>query len=46
MSSVHADVRAYCHSRPNTICMTHMSHVYPQGANLYFIFLAKMSSLE
>ncbi len=23
--------------------MTHMSHVYPQGANLYFIFIAKMS---
>ena len=44
MSRVHAEVRKYCHSRPNTICMTHMSHVYPQGANLYFIFLVKMSS--
>ncbi|MDZ5000466.1 FAD-binding oxidoreductase, partial [Clostridium perfringens] len=43
MSQVHRDVRAYCKSRPNTICMTHMSHVYPQGANLYFIFIAKMS---
>ena len=32
MTQVHADVRAYCKSRPNTICMTHMSHVYPQGA--------------
>ncbi len=39
MSKVHAEVRAYCKSRPKTICMTHMSHVYPQGANLYFIFL-------
>lgn len=46
MSQVHRDVRAYCHSRPNTVCMTHMSHVYPQGANLYFIFLVKMSDLE
>ncbi|MEF9922749.1 MAG: FAD-binding oxidoreductase, partial [Anaerovoracaceae bacterium] len=43
MSQVHADVRAYCKSRPNTICMTHMSHVYPQGANLYWIFITKMS---
>ena len=43
MSKVHRDVRTYCKSRPDTICMTHMSHVYPQGANLYFIFIAKMS---
>lgn len=43
MAQVHRDVRAYCKSRPHTICMTHMSHVYPQGANLYFIFIAKMS---
>ncbi len=43
MSNVHREVRAYCKSRPDTICMTHMSHVYPQGANLYFIFIAKMS---
>ncbi|MHC1747135.1 MAG: FAD-binding oxidoreductase [Cellulosilyticaceae bacterium] len=46
MSEVHKMVRAYCKSRPNTICMTHMSHVYPQGANLYFIFIAKMTELE
>jgi alkyldihydroxyacetonephosphate synthase len=46
MSQVHRDVRAYCKSRPNTICMTHMSHVYPQGANLYFIFIAEMSDPE
>ena len=46
MSRVHAEVRAYCKSRPNTICMTHMSHVYPQGANLYWIFIAKMSDPE
>ena len=46
MTQVHRDVRAYCKSRPDTICMTHMSHVYPQGANLYFIFIVKMSDPE
>ena len=43
MSRVHAEVRAYCKSRPDTICMTHMSHVYPQGANLYWIFITRCS---
>lgn len=43
MPEVHASVREYCKSRPDTICMTHMSHVYPQGANLYWIFIARMS---
>ena len=46
MEQVHRDVRAFCKSRPNTICMTHMSHAYPQGANLYFIFIAKMNDLQ
>jgi alkyldihydroxyacetonephosphate synthase len=43
MSQVHRDVRAYVKSRPNTVCMTHMSHVYPQGANLYWIFITMES---
>jgi alkyldihydroxyacetonephosphate synthase len=46
MSQVHRDVRAYVKARPNTICMTHMSHVYPQGANLYWIFITRMSDAE
>ncbi|MEG0648835.1 MAG: FAD-binding oxidoreductase [Oscillospiraceae bacterium] len=46
MDAVHKSVRAYCKSRPNAICMTHMSHVYPQGANLYFIFIIKCSDPE
>lgn len=46
MSQVHKEVRAFCKSRPDTICMTHMSHVYPQGANLYFIFIIKESDPE
>ena len=46
MSQVHRDVRAYCKARPKTICCTHMSHVYPQGANLYFIFIVHMTDPE
>lgn len=46
MKAVHEGVRKYCKSRPNTICMTHMSHVYPQGANLYFIFIAKINEIN
>ena len=42
MSKVHAEVRKFVKSRPHTICMTHMSHVYPQGANLYWIFITRM----
>ena len=43
---VHEHVRAFIKSRPQTVCMTHMSHCYPQGANLYFIFIAKMGAEE
>jgi alkyldihydroxyacetonephosphate synthase len=39
---LHEGVRAYVKSRPGTICMTHASHFYPQGTNLYFIFLGRM----
>ena len=46
MAEVHDSVREYCHSRKDTIVLTHMSHVYPQGANLYFIFITKMNDLE
>jgi len=46
MEQVHQDVRKVCINRPDTICITHMSHVYPQGANLYFIFICKMSDPE
>ena len=45
LEEVHTGVREYCHTRPRTICMTHMSHFYPQGCNLYFIFIAKMDSI-
>jgi alkyldihydroxyacetonephosphate synthase len=46
LQDVYAGVRDFCHSRPATICMTHMSHFYPQGCNLYFIFMARMSEPE
>jgi alkyldihydroxyacetonephosphate synthase len=39
---LHQGVRAFVKSRPRTMCMTHASHFYPQGTNLYFIFLARM----
>lgn len=43
MAQVHRDVREVCHRLPNTIVTTHMSHCYPQGANLYFIFITRMN---
>lgn len=46
MAQVHRDVRKVCHALPNTVVTTHMSHCYPQGANLYFIFLTKMNDAE
>ncbi len=46
LEAVHTGVRAFCHSRPDTICMTHMSHFYPQGCNLYFIFTAKIDDID
>ena len=46
LAKVHSDVRAFIKSRPKTICMTHLSHAYPQGGNLYFIFVAKMKEIN
>ena len=42
---VHEQVRAFVKSRPQTMCMTHCSHFYPQGTNLYFIFLTRTSDV-
>ncbi|MBN1375780.1 MAG: FAD-binding oxidoreductase [Dehalococcoidia bacterium] len=46
LPEVHEKVRAIIKSRPGTICMTHLSHAYPQGGNLYFIFVARMSGIN
>ena len=35
-------VRAVIKARPHTVCMTHLSHAYDTGANLYFIVLSPM----
>jgi alkyldihydroxyacetonephosphate synthase len=43
---VHASVREVVKNRPATVCMTHMSHLYPQGANLYFIFITRYQGRE
>ena len=39
-------VRGYIKSRERTVCMTHASHFYPQGTNLYFIFISCMDDIE
>jgi alkyldihydroxyacetonephosphate synthase len=41
LDRVYRGVRALAESRPHTICMTHASHFYPQGTNLYFIFIVR-----
>lgn len=46
MAEVHQRVRAVVKARPQTVCMTHVSHAYPQGANLYFIFVAKTNKIS
>jgi len=46
MSHVHKVVRDFVKSRPQTVCMTHLSHAYPQGGNLYFIFVAKIDTIK
>lgn len=46
MEEVHRKVRGFIKARPQTVCMTHLSHAYPQGGNLYFIFIAKMSTIK
>ena len=41
LHNLHQGVRSYIKSHPNIICMTHASHFYRQGTNLYFIFIRK-----
>jgi len=40
---VHQGVRKYIKDRARAICMTHSSHFYAQGTNLYFIFIMPMT---
>lgn len=46
LHKVHQEVRKYIKSRPETICMTHSSHFYSQGTNLYFIFIMKERGVD
>ncbi len=43
---LHQGVRTYIKSHPQTICMTHASHFYQQGTNLYFIFIRRSLPTE
>jgi alkyldihydroxyacetonephosphate synthase len=43
---VHQGVREFVKSRPGTMCLTHASHFYPQGTNLYFILILRPNSGE
>jgi alkyldihydroxyacetonephosphate synthase len=45
LERVHREVRAVGHLRPRTLCLTHLSHCYPQGASLYFIFITALASI-
>lgn len=46
LAPVYEGVRGFIKSRPRTLCLTHASHFYPQGTNLYFIFIGRMEGLE
>ena len=46
MARVHDEVRKVCHALPDCIVTTHMSHCYPQGANLYFIFINRLADAD
>ncbi len=43
---LHNSVRQTIKARPRTMCMTHSSHFYPQGTNLYFIFIGRFRDLD
>lgn len=43
---VHQYVRKYVKDHPNTVCTTHISHPYQNGANLYFIWMQKALNLD
>ena len=40
---IHDSVMAYAHTVPGTMCISHASHFYPYGTNLYFIYGVKGS---
>jgi len=45
LPKVHEEVRKYIKARPKTVCMTHASHFYPYGTNLYFIYFCQLEDV-
>lgn len=43
---VHQSVRAVIEARGGTMCLSHASHFYEQGTNLYFIMILKPESMD
>jgi len=46
MLDVWQQVRAVIKARGKIICMTHISHMYENGGNLYFIFMTKAPTAD
>lgn len=46
LHKIHQNVREFIKKRPKTICLSHSSHFYAQGTNLYFIFILKENDLQ
>lgn len=46
LHNLHQGVRSFVKQRPGTCCLTHASHFYPQGTNLYFIFMIRPKNDE
>ncbi len=46
LHEVHQQCRNFVKSRPDTICLTHASHFYSQGTNLYFIYIIKENDIQ
>jgi len=46
LHNLHQGVRRFIKGRPKTICMTHASHFYMTGTNLYFIFMGRFETLD
>ena len=46
LHTVHARVRDFVLRHPNVLIMSHSSHFYTSGTNLYFIFLSRKKDLN
>jgi alkyldihydroxyacetonephosphate synthase len=46
LHAIHSAVHGYARRFPNVMCISHASHFYPNGTNLYFIFGMRASIEE